>query len=208
MNNFLVAIAGGTGVGKSTLAHGLMDEYPEEVEVVNLDDYMKPKEQVSLLHGMHNFDDPKTIDWEKLIGDLKALLSGNSVEVMTKNLRFNPDFYKRGKLRIPRTIQPKRVILVEGFLVLYNEALKKMFDYSVYLDASLKATMQRRTKIMENSDNYNKLVVEPMHEMHVAPTKVRADLIIDVSEKTAEEVKQIVKSHLAAKKILSNALVV
>ncbi len=202
MKRFLVAIAGGTGVGKSTLANGLMDEYLGEVEVVNLDDYMKPKEQVSLLHGMHNFDNPNTINWEKLVADLKTLLSGNAVEVMTKNLRFNPDFYKRGKLRVLRIIQPKKVILVEGFLALYNEELSKMFDCSIYLEAPLKATVQRRTKIMENSDKYNELVVKPMHEMHVAPTKVRADLIIDVSGKTAEEVKQIVKSHLAAKKIL------
>lgn len=98
---FLVAIAGGSGSGKSTLACGLLDDYPEKVEIIHFDDYMKKREEVPRLHDMPNFDDPNAIDWDKLIADLHKLLAGQSVEVMTKSERWNPDYQKMAENASP-----------------------------------------------------------------------------------------------------------
>ncbi len=94
-------------------------------------------------------------------------------------------------------------MLLEGFLSLHNPEVRKLLNYRVYLDIPLSTTITRRTKQMPNGNNvYNDLILPLMHAEHVEPTKQFADLVINVENKTANEVKQIVKTHLLAKHIL------
>ena len=94
----LIAIAGGTGAGKSSLAFALMDAYPDKISIVHLDDYQwhgVNRSNVPIYHGMRNWDHPDAIDWVSLIGDLEKLKAGKSITILSKNERLVPRTKKK-----------------------------------------------------------------------------------------------------------------
>ena len=67
---------------------------------------------------------------------------------MTKSEKFNPEYEKIGK--IPLKIEPKPIMLVEGWMVLWHPEVRKFLDFAIYLDATHDLRMQRRTKIISH----------------------------------------------------------
>ena len=99
----------------------------------------------------------------------------------------------------PRTIHPKPVLIVEGYLALYNAELRELYDTSFYLQVNDKVRSQRRAKNnYVAQDDYEKKVLIPMHRQFVEPTKVFAGFVIDVSDMALEQVCENVttKAHL------------
>jgi len=195
--HYLIGIAGGSGSGKSTLAYALQDMFPDLIEVVHFDDYHSV-EQVPIHHGMKNWDHPDAIDFVKLLQDLQSLKGGQSVEVMTKSEKYNPDYKKHG--RIPHTINAKEVIIVEGYMALTDERIRELYDYSIFLDLPADKRMERRTKFI--NQEYVEKILLPMHKQYVEPTKKFADMLIDISNKDAKEVLDIALDKLKKQKIL------
>ena len=144
--SYLIGIAGGSGSGKSTLAYGLRDKFPDLIEVVHFDDYQKMKEQIPVHHGMRNWDHPEAIDFAGLLRDLESLKSGQDVEVMTKSAKHNPDYEKSG--RIPHTMKAKKIVIIEGYMALTDERIRKLYDFSIFLDLHAGERMKRRTKFI------------------------------------------------------------
>ena len=185
----IVAIAGGSGSGKSTLAYKLIDAYPETFEVLNFDDYQKigTDKNLPTLHGMTNWDHPDIIRWDMLREDAQALKDGHTVTIQTWSHRSNPD-YRKTKKMLPRTIYPKPVLLVEGYMALYDKTLRDMYDMSIYLDISLDESKKRRDKDVLVDREYAEKVLKPMHAKYVIPTKACADSVLDVSSLGVDEV--------------------
>ena len=181
----LIGIAGGTGAGKSSLCTTIMDKYPEKVGLVQLDDYFKPAAQVPKLFGHDNWDHPDALYLDKLANDLVELSKGNPVVINTKNARLNPD-YKKTEKRIPVVFKPKPVMLVEGYLVLYDERVRKLFSTSVWLDVDHNTRWARRVHFKDS--NYEEEVAVPMHGQFVEPTKQYATHVIDVSNLSKQQV--------------------
>src|SRR3989344_201789 len=117
MNRYFVGIAGGSGSGKSTLAYNLQSRYPPRIGVLELDDFQKTNELLSLLEGMPNRDHPSSVDFDSLISSINLLKNGEPVSLMTKSLRLNPG-YAKGGWRIPYTVMPKEIMLIEGYCAL------------------------------------------------------------------------------------------
>lgn len=202
MKSFVLGLAGGSGVGKSTLAFGLQDEFGEDnVLIFHIDDYFKPKELVPIVDGVSNFDHPDALYVDKIAKDLKMLIAGRPVTIMTKSPRHNPDFLKT-KQRIPVEFPSKPLIVVEGFLTLRLKPIRELLDSSIYLDAPFDRHIVRRVhgKIHNFPMDYTEKILRPMHQKYVEPSKQYADEIIDVSELTAEQVldrvSEMIKPHL------------
>jgi len=186
MNHFIVGIAGGSGCGKSTLSYRLKDRYPTLIEVVHFDDYQKEEVDVPFFKGMRNWDHPDAIDFKKLHTDLISLIDDKDVEVMTKSSILNPAYEKAG--RIQHILKPKKIIIVEGYLALYNK---------------IKESMRRRDKVTYNDESeYNDKILIPMHSKYVAPAKQIADLSIDVMKNNKEKVFDIVHKRLSELELL------
>ncbi len=201
MDKYVIAITGGSGCGKSTLAYGLKDRFPNLVEVMHFDDYQKEKEDVPLLHGMRNWDHPDGIDFSKLHDDLKKLISGQDVNVMTKSSILNPKYEEKG--RIPHLMKSKRIIIIEGFLSLLDEKVRKLCNLKIYLDISMELGLPRRDKITYyDEEEYNKEILIPMHKKYVEPTKEFADILIDVEKNSKEDVQKIVINKLKEEKVI------
>lgn len=183
MKPFMVGIAGGSGTGKSTLAYTLRDKYPEKIAILRFDDYqMEDERSVPVFGGFRNWDHPDCIEFEKLLKDLQGLKNGSSIIVRTWGSRENPD-YKITGVRLPITIEPKSVILVEGYLVLWHPSVREFLELKIYLEADESTRVKRRNKLQdERYKGYEERVLIPMHNRYLAPTKNYADYIFDTSE--------------------------
>jgi uridine kinase len=189
----VICIAGGSGTGKSTVSYALEDKYPDVIEVLNFDDYQKvgQKDSLPILGGMVNWDHPDAIRWNDLISDLKSLKAGKEVCIDVWAHRSNNDYEKTRKM-IPRTIVPKPVLVVEGYLALYNQELNKQYDYTYYFDLDEQTRNRRRGKgTFTGKNEYDEKVLNPMFKKYVEPTRYSADQVIDVSNKTVEQVVKI-----------------
>jgi uridine kinase len=71
----IIGIAGGTGSGKTTVVHQIMNELPEtEVGIISQDSYYKQNVGMSYEERSNiNFDHPRAIDFELLVQHLKLL---------------------------------------------------------------------------------------------------------------------------------------
>lgn len=187
----LIGIAGGSGAGKSSLCTALMDKYPNAIGLVQLDDYFKRSAQVPKLLGHDNWDHPDSLYLDQLRSDLMALAKGKTVTINTKNERLNPEYRKTEK-RISVEFKPKPIMLVEGYLVLYDERIRKLLATSIWLDVDHKTRWARRVHF--KYDGYEDEVAIPMHEQFAEPTKRYAEHVIDVSNLSREEVLKRVES--------------
>jgi uridine kinase len=194
---FLLGITGPSGSGKTTLALALEDAYPGQVTVVHMDDYFKEEPDVPRLEGLINWDHPGAFRPADAVRDLESLKAGVEVVINTKSPRLNPDF-DRTLQRIPYTHWPAPLIVFEGLLVLHFPGLRELMDRSIYLDARIEQTAQRRvTAVLPNwPEDYDERVLFPMFEKYVAPTRAMADRVLNVSRVSAPGVRSMAMSEL------------
>ena len=193
MKTIFIGIAGGTGAGKSTLCSALMDKYPEKVGLIQLDDYFKPSTEVPKFAEHENWDHPDALYLDKLAKDLSDLSKGKSIIINTKNERLNPEYRKTEK-RIPVKFQPMQTILVEGYLVLLDEQIRKFLSTSIWLEAD--HALRYRRRVHFKYPEYEKEVLLPMHKQFAEPTKHYAEHIIDVSDLSQEQIVEKVENIL------------
>ncbi len=194
---FIIGIAGGSGSGKSTVAVSLSKKYPDKIALLHIDDYFKNKEQVPILKGFTNWDHPDSIDFKKIYRDLVSLKNGNSVKVFTKSELYNPNYNHSLQNKIEYVIESKPVVILEGYLTLWDKMVRDMFDYKLYFDIPIEDSTKRRSmnKFILDQEYFSKVLL-PMHKKYVEHTKIYTDLIIDVSTKSANEVLVILEEKI------------
>lgn len=182
-----IGITGGSGAGKSTLCTMLQDKYPDKIGLIQLDDYFKSPADKPKVGNLENSDHPDSLYLDKLADDLLEFSKGNGVIINTKNERLNPKF-EQTRIRIPIKFYPKPIMLVEGFLVLCNERIRKILSTSIWLEIDHKIRWPRRVHLNNKNEEYEKKVSIPMHNQYVEPTKKYAEYVIDISNLTKEQV--------------------
>jgi|SRR3989344_227162 len=190
----IVGIAGGTGSGKSTLAIGLYRRYPDKIALMHLDDYFVEPEHAPIVNGIINWDDPSAIRFDDLYRDIVSLMHGKSVIVMTKSELYNPGYDPELRNKIPYVIEPKPVILVEGYFTFYDMHVRELMARKIYLDIPIVESLKRRTK--GGSSEYYRDILIPMHKKFIEPTKQYADLVIDVAKSGIDEVHDAVEFNI------------
>jgi uridine kinase len=178
----IIGIAGGTGSGKTTVVHQIMNELPDtEVGVISQDSYYKETHNLSYEERTKiNFDHPRAIDFELLVNHLKELKAGNIIEQPVYS------FVTHNRTDDTIITHPRKVIIVEGILILSHPELRDMFDIKVYVHADSDERLIRRLKrdIAERGRDMNEVInryqntLKPMHEQFIEPTKAFADIII------------------------------
>lgn len=182
---FVLGIAGGTGTGKSTLVSGLVNALPDDVVLIQLDDYFKRPEEAPQLGGFPNYDSPDAVNFPKMIQDIEGLRAGQAVRVYAKD-HTKPSVLGSYSKHTWMTRQPRPLVIVEGFLVLWQAEVRQLLDYKLFLEAPFETHLARR--IHDKAEGYAEKVLQPMHQRYVAPSKVQADTVIDVSERSPAEV--------------------
>lgn len=182
MKSIIIGIAGGTGSGKSTFTNRLKEEFKEEVAVIYHDNYYRDQSDISFEDRKKtNYDHPDSIETELLIEHLKQLKEGHSIQCPVY------DYSQHNRSNEVTTVEPKRVILLEGILVLADERLRDLIDIKVYVEADADERILRRVirDVKERGRDIEGVVeqylttVKPMHYIYVEPTKSMADIIIN-----------------------------
>ena len=178
----IIGIAGGTGSGKTTVVHQIMNELPEtEVGVLSQDSYYKENNNLSFEErALVNFDHPRAIDFTLLVQHLKDLKEGKTIEQPVYS------FVTHNRTDDTVITHPRKVMIVEGILILTNPELRDLFDVKIFVHADsderlirrLKRDIAERGRDMEEVLNRYQTTLKPMHQQFIEPTKAFADIII------------------------------
>lgn len=182
MEPVIIGVAGGTGSGKTTVARAILDRAgTHQISLIQHDAYYKDLGDLPLAQrAMRNFDHPDALDNDLLISHLKRLKSGYAIEMPIY------DFTTHTRTGETLTVEPNRVILLEGILIFADEALRPLMDVKIYVDTQadirfirrLQRDIAERGRTMESVVHQYLATVRPMHEQFVEPSKRHADIII------------------------------
>ena len=178
----IIGIAGGTGCGKTTVVNTILNELPEgEVGVISQDSYYKDTSHLSYDERVKiNFDHPRSIDFDLLVKHLKDLKAGISIDQPVYS------FVKHNRTGDTISTKPRKVMIVEGILILTNPEIRDLFDIKIFVHADSDERLIRRLKrdISERGRDIDEVLtryqttLKPMHEQFIEPMKEYADIII------------------------------
>lgn len=177
----IIAIAGGTGSGKTTIAQKIVDLLPHHVTLLTHDAYYKDNGHLAFEDRTHlNYDHPEAFDTPLFVEHINALKRGEEIErpVYNFSTHLREDYTVR--------VRPLDVILVEGILILDDLQLRRLYDLRIFVDTDADVRILRRLQrdIRERGRNLENVIdqyigtVKPMHEAFVEPTKRYADVVI------------------------------
>ncbi len=178
----IIGIAGGTGCGKTTVVNTIINELPEgQVGVISQDSYYKDTSHLSYEERIKiNFDHPRSIDFELLEEHLQQLRQGNSIEQPVYS------FVKHNRTGDVIITKPRKVMIVEGILILSHPEIRDLFDIKIFVHADSDERLIRRLKrdISERGRDIDEVLLryqttlKPMHQQFIEPMKEYADIII------------------------------
>lgn len=178
----IIGIAGGSGSGKTTVVRRIIELLPpDSVSILSQDAYYKdnghlsPEERAKI-----NFDHPSSIEFSLMVKHLDELRRGHAIDM--------PVYSYLTCARQAETIlvEPRKVIIVEGILIMTDPDIRKRLNIKVFVDADADDRLMRimRRDLIERGRSYEKVLehyeqfVKPMHLQFIEPTKRYADIIV------------------------------
>ena len=178
----IIGIGGGTGCGKTTVVNQIINELPdEEVGVISQDSYYNDLSHLSYEERSKiNFDHPRAIDFDLLIKHLKELKEGKAIDQPVYS------FIKHNRTSDTIHTHPRKVMIVEGILIMTNPEIRDMFDIKIFVHADSDERLIRRLRrdINDRGRDLDEVLtryqttLKPMHNQFIEPTKEYADIII------------------------------
>ena len=178
----IIGIAGGTGCGKTTVVNQIINELPEEeVGVISQDSYYNETSHLSYDERVNiNFDHPRAIDFDLLQNHLLELKKGKPIHQPVYS------FVKHNRTKDTILTHPRKVMIVEGILILTHPEVRDLFDIKIFVHADSDERLIRRIKrdMSERGRDIDEILqryqstLKPMHQQFIEPTKEYADIII------------------------------
>lgn len=183
---FIIGITGGTGSGKTTIVNEVINLFDaSEICLLSSDSYYKNNASLDFnQRDKLNYDIPEAIDFDLL---------NKHIDLLKQEININvPNYCFTTHLRLEKTteVEPKKILIIEGILILTNKTLRDSINYSVFLDCPRDVRLQRRLDrdIKERGRNYNDVInlfetrLDIMHSEFVEPHKTFCDLILNTNE--------------------------
>jgi uridine kinase len=177
----VVGIAGATGSGKTTVAQRLAADVPESAALLQHDSYYRDRADLTYEERCRlNFDHPDALDTTLLVEHLGQLRRGEAVGVPLY------DFTTHRRLAETTRVEPARILIVEGILVLADARLREHFDIKLFIDTDadirvfrrVRRDIEQRGRSFESVRQQYYSTVRPMTLEFVEPSKRWADMII------------------------------
>ena len=183
---FIIGITGGTGSGKTTIVNEVINLFDaSEICLLSSDSYYKNNASLDFnQRDKLNYDIPEAIDFDLL---------NKHIDLLKQEININvPNYCFTTHLRLEKStvVEPKKILIIEGILILTNKTLRDSINYSVFLDCPRDVRFQRRLDrdIKERGRNYNDVInlfetrLDIMHSEFVEPHKKFCDLILNTNE--------------------------
>ncbi len=178
----IIGVAGGTGSGKTTIATAIISAIePAQIALIQHDAYYKDAGHLPLAERAKvNFDHPDALETGLLVRHLEELASGRPVEMPVY------DFATHTRRKTGVSLEPAKVIIVEGILIFCDRALRDLMALKIFVDtdSDLRFIRRLRRDIQERGRSLDSVVaqyldtVRPMHVAFVEPSRQYADIII------------------------------
>jgi uridine kinase len=196
MRPLVIGIAGGTGSGKTTVAERIAESLPSDRAIVIQHDwyYLDRSHLTAEARALVNFDEPDALDNARLLSDLRALKDGRAAVCP----RY--DFASHTRLREGRDVAPRPIVIVEGILLFAIPDLRDAFDLRLFVDTDddirllrrIRRDIEDRGRDIASIEAQYRESVRPMHQLHVAPSRRHAHLIIPEGGENAPALDVIV----------------
>ena len=182
MTPVIIGVAGGSGSGKTTVVREIIRNLGRhDVTVIHHDSYYRDVSDLSLEERTRiNYDHPNSLETALLVAHLNMLRAGEAVQVPVY------DFAQHNRVEETVTADPRKVVIVDGLLILWDAELRRMMDIKVFVDTDadlrfirrLKRDIQERGRTAESVIDQYTATVRPMHLEFVEPSKRYADIIL------------------------------
>ncbi|MEI6896240.1 MAG: uridine kinase [Psychromonas sp.] len=182
----VIAIAGASASGKSLIASTIFNELcaelgTDQIGIISEDAYYRNQSQLSMdQRVLTNYDHPQAFDHDLLCDHLKILKNMQAVDI--------PVYSYTEHTRLTETIKlsAKKIIILEGILLLTDANVRAQLDLSVFIDTPLDICLIRRLKrdikergrSMESVFEQYTTTVRPMFLQFIEPSKQYADIIV------------------------------
>lgn len=179
----IIGITGGSGSGKTTIAHKIAEDFDDNdrITIITQDSYYKDNTGIPMEERMKiNYDHPNAFDMPLLEKQLGQLLNRQSIEMPTY------DFTAHTRSNETVHVEPADIIILEGILVLFNKEIRDLMDIKVYVDTDddirfirrLERDMKERGRSLDSVITQYLDTVKPMYHQFIEPTKRYADIIV------------------------------
>ena len=140
--SIIIAVAGGSASGKTTVVNEIRDALAnEDIVIIKHDDYYRDQSDKTMEERKRtNYDHPSSLENELLIEHLKELLNGNSIQ------KPNYDFVEQTRSNEYTLVNPAKVIILDGILVLEDERIRELCDIKVFVECDEDLRLIRRIK--------------------------------------------------------------
>ena len=195
-----VGITGGTGSGKTTISEELKKEFGEsDIGFISQDSYYNDNGNLSFDEkNKINFDHPDAVDFELMINHLNLLKNGKNINQPIYS------FIYHNRTEKTKLLKPKKIMIIEGLLILNNIKLRDLIDLKVFVDATKNLRFKRRLDrdINQRGRTAEEVVelfnsrLNKMHNLYVEPMKEFCDIVIDNNNSLEiTPLTNVIKSH-------------
>ncbi len=176
-----IGICGASGSGKTTLAEELAGKINGTSILINQDAYYRDHPNLSFAEREKlNYDEPGIFEHDQLYEDLRTLTAGERVS------RKAYDFTNHRRADADAWIEPADVLIVEGIHVFYDQRVRDLMDFKIYIsvdpDICLLRRVQRdileRKRSVEGVATQYLTTVKPMFERWIRNYVEYADVIV------------------------------
>ena len=177
----VIGIAGGSGSGKTTLLKNIVETFGPSITVISHDNYYKRHDEMTYEERSRlNYDEPAALETDLMVRQLEALRRGETIQCPVY------DFTVHNRSNETLTIQPEKVIIVEGILIFTDKQLRDLMDIKIFVDTDadiricrrIKRDVNKRGRSLESVILQYQQSVKPMHEKYVEPSKKYADIVV------------------------------
>lgn len=179
---YIIGVAGGSGSGKTHFAKALQEALGEDQCLILYQDnyYFDQSARFDGDGGSVNFDHPSSLDFELMATSLRTLKQGLATPVPVY------DFVTHSRQEKALLTHPKKVILVDGILILHSTEVRAQLDEAIFFDTPERLRFERRLnrdvvergRTPEGVRKQFELQVRPMHDQFVEPSKAHAHTLI------------------------------
>lgn len=149
----IIGIAGASGSGKTTLARRIQGWLgANHSDILSMDDYYVDR----LRRRVDNWDDPESLDIDRLCWDVSLLRCGYTIERPVYSFTTG---HRVGHVEMA----PPKVLIIKGLWALYWESLRHLMALKIFVDTPLDVCRVRR-------------LLRDIHRTGRSPEEILADI--------------------------------
>lgn len=196
MKNKLIIVAGCSGSGKTRVANKIKNSFKDKAQILCLDRFYNenPKDIVKVKSsGNRNFDHPDSLDWTLFKKCLSSLLNNKKTFIPVYNYKVHK---REDKWQL---IKPTKIIILEGFLALYDDSINKLASLKIFVDTPIDLCFKRRLNRDQKERNRTvasvtkqwKESVLPMYNKYSKPQRDKSDFLLPWAKPNATSIKYL-----------------